>query len=713
MKMKVAALGLGLVLFGCSPAERVDAGEEVEKKSCSQCTSCDLSTKTRGGTTSSLSENGEPRGQVDNGDERACSSDLVPPVGELAYPETKAPRSIDWNKPYLVVEPYTARAIQGVTKVERDRYFSVADGGVGFDRRVPEDKYDYLVNELGISFGRSLGLVKYPASKLKEDPKKPGFADLKPLMEGKAQEGSDRMKADFWPNLDVAMHGAHNAYPEFMGKYDTDYTRQDKKHAQYLPQNIDAAALLAAAVLKFNYTDFTRPAFYEPVNEPHWDFFNSDHLANWHMKTRETVKKATPEVQVGGPCLPVCYFYRNNYKSFNSLMRFIETTEGKMDFYSYHVYDYLRWRDGEYKGRLQSGLPLEGTLDLVPNFTMNTYGKETPIVISEQGGYNGEAPKGDFDGEYVAAQILSNAYPNADHDSWDIEMKKRSIVSFGHVSSIIANTMAFLDHPHTVQKAVPFILCTTWNWGPKYYAQLYVAKDYTNKDEWVEQDTLNFYRFFRGVDGHRIKALCSDPDLQVRAFVHENRLYLAINNQSFDGETIDLYGIETGAIEVRRLGRNDDFTMSYVEEKIATPDVLEIAGRESVMIVAEYKEPIKPQRAVNEVVCYGDKTAVPVAEAEFKIKIPNITNMEYAQLRVAITRSPDKSMELMIELNGKMLDVPLESSAQRYVDKEYATTKLVYVDPKLLKSTNTVKVSFPDGDDGSVGSAVLRVAVRK
>ncbi|MDF7824817.1 hypothetical protein P4B35_12400 [Pontiellaceae bacterium B12227] len=635
----------------------------------------------------------------------------VDPVA--AFPETKASRPIDWNKPYMVVEPETIREIQGVSKVERTRYFSVADGGGNFDKRMPEDKYDYLVHELGIHFGRSLGLVKYPATKLQEDPKRPGFADLSPLIKNPAKEPSEKMKKDFGPNFDVAMHGAHNAYPEYMGRFTTPECETDPHHAQYLPENIEAAALLAAAVLKYNYTDYDRPRYYEPVNEPHWSFPKTQHLADWHLKTLEMVHKATPEVKVGGLCSPVCYFYRSNYKSFNGLKQFIDATEGRMDFYSYHVYDYLRWRDGEYKGRMQSGLPLEGTLDLVPNYTMNTFGKETPIVISEQGGYNGEAPKGDFDGEWVAAGILSNAYPNADHDSWDIELKKRSIVSFGHVSSIIANTMAFIDHPHTVQKAVPFILPTTWSWGPKYYAQLYIPKDYSDKTEWVEQDTLNFYRFFRGLDGHRVKALCSDPDLQTRAFTDGKKLYLAINNQSFGPQSIDLYGMEAGSMEVRRLGRNEDFTMSYVEEKIVTPDVLEIAGRESAMIVADLGEGYKPKRKVNEVVCYGDKVAVPMAEAEFKIKIPTIGNIEYAQLRVAYTRSPDASRKPVITLNGKTLDVPVADAQERYADKEYATTELIYLDPDILKSSNIINISFPDGDDGSVGSVVIRAAMVK
>ena len=419
----------------------------------------------------------------------------------------------------ISVYPSVSRAIQGVSKVERARYFSVADSGVGFDRRVKDDAmYDYLVHELGITFGRSLGLVKWPASKLKEDPKRPGFADLSPILDSKPKPPSEKMRRDFGPNFDVAIHGAHNAFPAFMGKFTTPEASVDPKHPQYIPENIEAAALLSAAVLKYNYTDYDRPRYYELVNEPHWSFFGKQHLADWHLKTREIVQKATPEVKVGGLCMSVCYFYRRNYNGFNAIKNFMDMTNGELDFYSFHTYDYLRWRDGEYKGRLQSGIALEGTLDIVPNYAFNTFGKECDMVVSEQGGYNGEKPKGEFDGEYVAAGIMSNHYPNADHSSWEIEMKKRSVVSHGHVSAIIGNTLAFIDHPHTLKKAVPFILSTTWNWGPKYYAQLYVAENYTNETEWVEQDTLNYYRFFRGVDGRRVKALCSDPDVQAPRF---------------------------------------------------------------------------------------------------------------------------------------------------------------------------------------------------
>ena len=436
-------------------------------------------------------------------------------------------RPIDWTKPYIVVQPKTTRSIQGISEVDRKRYFSVSDPGGGFEKRVKDDAmYDYLVNDLEIAFGRALGVVKHSAKSLKEDPDRPGFADLTPLKKKKLKAPSERFVDDFGPNLNVAAHGSHNAFPEFMGRFETKESAKGD-HPQYLPQNIAAAAELSAAVLRYNYSDFERPRYYELVNEPHWSFFKEQHLADWHLKTMERVHETTPDVKVGGLCMSVCYFYRGDYKSFNGLKNFIDFTGGRMDFYSFHTYDYHRWRDGEFKGRLQSGLPLEGTLDLVPNYTVNQFGKEMDMVVSEHGGYIGSKPKGEYDGELVAAEIMAEHHPDADPESWGYEMKKRSIVCFAHVSSILANTMAFMDHPHTVKKCVPFILVNTWSWDPKYYANLYVAYEYKDRSNWIETDMAIFYKFFRGVNGRRVKALCSDPDLQARAFVDDSKLYLA------------------------------------------------------------------------------------------------------------------------------------------------------------------------------------------
>ena len=254
-----------------------------------------------------------------------------------------------------------------------------------------------------------------------------GLLDVRPDAIVQLQNGSgEQFRKDFGSNLNVAAHGNHNAYPDFMGQH---FKGSSDYHGtpEYIPENIEAAALLAAAVLKFGYSDFDRPAFFEPLNEPHWEFFNDQHLADWHLKTMETVYRATPEVKVGGLCMSVAYMYRDDYKSWKGLKQFIDMTEGKMDFYSFHAYDFVRWENEAFGGRVQSGLPLEGVLDLVQNYTVNTLGKEVDVVVSEQGGYIHGEPRGMYDGEAVAAELARNYFPG---DTFEHEMKKRSIVNF-------------------------------------------------------------------------------------------------------------------------------------------------------------------------------------------------------------------------------------------------------------------------------------------
>lgn len=71
------------------------------------------------------------------------------------------------------------------------------------------------------------------------------------------------------------------------------------------------------SVLKYKYTDFDRPKYFEPLNEPQWKFFVDEHMADWHLAVQEKVHALMPEVQVGGMCQSVSCFYRDNDQNFN------------------------------------------------------------------------------------------------------------------------------------------------------------------------------------------------------------------------------------------------------------------------------------------------------------------------------------------------------------------------------------------------------------
>lgn len=627
--------------------------------------------------------------------------------------------SADSSTDILTIDPTSRRAIGGVVELDRQTFFSLSDQGKEFDQRMDSpERMEFLLGELNITFGRQLGpvnAVTHWSKAVHEDPQRPGYVDIHALNEGLTPpQPGPRFHYLTGGRLDVAAHGRSGGYPEFMGAYHTEDTRKDQnKHSKGLPQNIDAAAEYAAAVMAFNYTDFDRPRFYEPINEPHWSFVSTPHLAEWHVATMQAVQQKTPDVLVGGPCLSIAYFYKRNYNAFNGLRNFIANTDASLDFYSFHVYDYMKWDGEKLVGRVTTGLPLEGMLDLVQSHTVQTYGKEVDIVVSEHGGYINDTKGVNADklGELMAQRYFP------DGQGFEHTMRKRSVSDHILVSSIIANTMVFMDHPHVVKKAVPFILLHSMNWDPEYYSVVYTAYDFKDKQRWVETRTLDFYRLFRDVKGDRVVVSGGDPDVQAQAFLDDRRLVIVLNNLSERPESLTLRAPEPNRITIRRYTRGEDLTPSLAEETIDSLENLTLSGRETAIVTAHYENPIQTSRTIQETVYYSDFKPTEVTGGDTiqaNVKVAETDGLAYAQLRISMVRPGDAEAGLRVSFNGQLLNVPAEDSADRYRTKdEFATTKIIAVDPGLVKENNTVSVGFHDQGPGAIGSVVLRAGVEE
>ncbi len=559
----------------------------------------------------------------------------------------------------IVVDPHCQRSIGGVCDLERRTFFGLCDQGSNFDERCRTPaRYEYLVWENGITFGRTMnvvsGLQQWNQS-IREDAARPGFGDLTYLQEQLRKirrEPTQRFKADMGGRLQVAAHDHAGAFPAFLGHHPLPAAEKDG-HSSQLPENIAAAAELSAAALEHRFTDFDRPAFYEPINEPHWASWRGEHLPRWHLATHEAVHRRQQEVQVGGPCLPVAYFYKKGYKGLDGLASFIANTGCRLDFYSFHVYDFLRDVGGDFGGRITSGLPLESVLDLVQNHTVNTHGREVPLVVSEHGGYGADE---------LVERLAEKHFPG---DGFEREMRKRSIDDFNMVSSVAANTLVFMDHPHVVKKAVPFILREAFDWDPKFYAVLYVPRDYTDKKAWVPTRKILFYRLFRDLAGRRVVADSPDPDIQTRAFVDGRTLFVVLNNLSRVPQPAVLTIPAPQRLDVRRLSRAADFTPAFVEETVETPaTMLEQfvrAPRETVVLQAVYPADLSPKRAIDERIHYGDAIAAAVeGEARFSVRVRDPKRAVRATLRIGVSRPPDAVHAMRVAINGRQREVPLK-----------------------------------------------------
>ncbi len=616
----------------------------------------------------------------------------------------------------VVIDPACTRRIEGTSELNRSTYFNLFTNIDKPSCKTPEI-YDWLVKENRIVWGSTQGVMKAESDgyQYTEDPKRPGFVDqesLKKRLAAMIYKPTEDYRQDMGNRIKLVSHDPTNKHPSFMGQTMSKAAKEGKKHQPHsLPANLEAAAELYALSLLHGFSDFNRPEWLELLNEPHWSYWSDPHLAKYHTVTRDAVHRMVPGVRVGGPCLAVAYYYGNQYENFRGLRDFIDNTQCGLDFYSFHVYDFLGATDGDivsetenpddFAGRITSGLPLESVLDLIQNHTVNHYGKKVDIVISETGGYG------------ARKRIEAEAKKRIPGEGFEWEMKMRSIDDFNMVSSLIGHTLTYMDHPETVKKSVPFILLEAMAWDPTYYATLYVPRNFQDKNDWVATKKIHFYQMFRDLQGRRVAASCPDPDVQTRAFVDGNTVFVVMNNLSNQPKNIRLKMPTPAKMMVRRYGRNADLT-PYLTEDVVTPvKSLALKPREAVLLRSEFVKPVVQKRILNEISCYGDKVATKVKEkTEIAVKVPNLDQVDHAWLRVGISRPQEGAPEVAIVLNGKPLVVPLEQCADRLTEKgkDYASCKLVRLDPAALQYVNTITVSFPDGKPGAVGAVVVRAA---
>lgn len=604
----------------------------------------------------------------------------------------------------ITVHPSVNTAIDGQLTLNRNKYFNISASGKNFESVINNSaRSNHYITDLKMTFGRSLGLVKWNNLTF-EDPTRPGFANLNYIATN-ARPSNGIVSSTFlnaFPlSMDIACHDGTEAYPAFMPQT----TTTEAGNAGKLPNNTQAAAELAVALLKYNFTEWMRPTTFEPINEPHWSI-NNTLLANFHLAVWQRAKDENIKTLVGGPCMSVPYFYNNNYQYFSNLSKFIDNTQCKLDFYSFHTYDFMKWDNtlNDIKGRVSSGLPLEGVLDLVPNYTVNKYGKSLEMVFSEHGGY--------FLNSTDATSIANKYFPGS---GFEWEMKKRSINEFVMVNSAITNTMVFMNHPHSVLKAVPFIILESFDWDKYYYSSLLVANNFTDKANWQESKMIYFYEFFKDIEGRRVESECSNPDIQQQAFVKGNKLFLVLNNLSNSAEKIkfNLPVSDLQSIQLRRFGKNVDFTPYLTEVSTNSLDLLQLNGHESMVIEMTYETAFQADKQLNIKPYYGNAvTQQFIGAKDFIVNIPTLTNLDYAYLRVGISRTTGTNRLINIKVNGISLTVPIEKCAT-YIEEangSYATTKIIKIDKSLLSTSNTISVSFADGNAGGVGAVVLRCA---
>jgi len=612
----------------------------------------------------------------------------------------------------LEINPGHTRAINGHSELNRLKYFNFCDKGTWFENKAANKGGDsYFLDERKVSFGRDLGLVYTEVNwgnSLIEDANRPGYSDTTYMMNSlfpSTYGASADYLQRFAPNLDVVNHDRHNAFPTWMSKYET-----SQSDGEWVPNNIEAATEISTNLLKYKYNDFYRPAYFELVNEPHWSFWGDQHFADWHTDLAHSVREKGINTKIGGPCLSVSYFYRDNYQRLYNFTQFIDNTDFELDFYSFHIYDYYQWNENqnEFTGSISTGLPTLGVLDAVANYTRINYGKTPKLVISEHGGY---VSQGDEDA--IVEDLGSQYFPGT---GFDYELEKRSIINFIMVNSAITNTLTFMENPHLFYKTVPFILFETAGWDPTYYSSLMLPWDFTDTDNWAETKLIHYFQYFQNAQGRRVRMHCPDPDLQYAAFIAGDELNVLVNNMANKVEVLDFdlpAQYVAQEISITRLSRQDEFRPSLIEETISRLDNITIGGRGALALKIKLTEEVQEERFFNEISFYSNEVAEAFqGDRTFTVPMANVPPVEYAYMQIGVNRPVYTSKTINVTLNGTELTVPLENSANRFTrDDSYASTKIIHFDPSLLNSNNQVVVSFPDNQMGGIGSVVIKAGI--
>ena len=137
------------------------------------------------------------------------------------------------------------------------------------------------------------------------------------------------------------------------------------------------------------------------------------------------------------------------------------------------------------------------------------------------------------------------------------------------------------------------------------------------------------------------------------------------------------------------------------------------------MVVSRFPKAIANKSTLNERAFYGHQVTHQITENNptgiFQIPMSGYRDAVDALLRVSFDRELDANSEISITFNGKELDAPAEDSADRYHDTNngYASTRLIPIPKKMLRDSNSVMITFPDGREGTIGATVLRARFPK
>ncbi|MEM6379795.1 MAG: Ig-like domain-containing protein, partial [Bacteroidota bacterium] len=540
--------------------------------------------------------------------------------------------------------------------------------------------------------GRNTGGVSWNLNQVKEDPMRLGFAD--PInLSARANQAKNNyanqthlhpyawrnelivggQQKPFFPDGTPTGQGwalaSGTATGEYMGRYLTEF---------------------------FGGNGQPAPKYLEIMNEPLWEFvtieqaFTPTEIFEFHNQVVDQVRRFNQNIPIGGYVTAFPDFEKNNFQRWKDRWQlFMDMSGDKMDFWSIHLYDF-NLKGGQQT--LRRGSNLEATFDMMDHYSYLSFGKVKPYIISEYGGRAHDLEK----------------LPWSPRRDW-LTMKS--------MSSML---LSFMDRPDLMWKTIPFItIKAEWGRTDVPYPWRLMRQAFEGENEtgnhWVYTELVKFYQLWSEVKGLRIDTWVEDPDIQTKAFVNENKLYIILNNLEAEAKDLsfllkEIEGNTIQQIEVKQLYGDNEIP------KLETQTFNELSGltiEPSATIIIEYtfNNNIAVQEQIVEQKYFAKEhltAIVPYFEHQFHLDNVEVPIEGVAFLRLGMGRPHGVSLSPKVTINGFEVSIPEDYAGDDQLSREtWFGLKEIPIPLNYLKPENTIGIQFTDLG-GHISSLGLR-----
>lgn len=553
-------------------------------------------------------------------------------------------------------------SIEGTIDLQREKFFRyyATPGGV----HPSLERWAHARNFLP---GRQISKMQYALvqgyspnqPKLTESKKRKGYADLSFF---DRYDATPRVKysIEAFQGIDYAM--CLDNWPDFMSIPHVGRGTPKVEH-------FDAAAELAGAFVADQVKDGGSTAtWWEVKNEStiksEWDYHWAENswklLADFHNRVADQIHQRNAKTKVGGPSSAWMQLQVNDFELYRSQREFMDSTKGKLDFYSHHFYEDFAtvgaWhrRKSTYTNYLLGRL--EAILDMLQAHMRGT-DNVRPILITECGSLQpGRGPS----------------------DYW---LRLRSFSAYMH---------KFLRRPNEIDLCVPFaFLNVPWNPGSGNAAFIPREGYPTNGPiEGYEQTPVtHFFDLWRDFEGRRIPLSHNRKWLDATAVHQDGKLFVALTNMSGQRLSVDLSGVPKdnlhSAIQ-RRLYYRDGEVHYRDRENLDGLSSIEVDVEETTLVIIDLKSPPRIASILERSFAYAPETAVKADKTStYKIDIDSNSEIVSAKLIIGVQRAGGLQTPLKGTLNGKPFHV--DSKWARETRNLFAPVSIEFAPDDLLR----------------------------